>query len=247
MSATEASSPEKPEVLQATVLDTLRRAIVRGDLFPGEKLAETRIADQLGVSRTPVREAFKQLQAEGLVTVVSRSGTFVTELSSREVGELYAVREALEGMVARLAAEHHTAEDRRALEANMKRTTRAVDAGDVHEFVACDADFHRTMISAAKSEKLAEHVAFLENRIQRERLAFVVTARPGRAARSCAEHARVLEAVLARNPDAAERAMRRHVQKGRAEIVSSLEEHERSRQFSRGAGARRSSMAPAGQ
>jgi DNA-binding GntR family transcriptional regulator len=234
LSAIEAPAHGKPDALQASVLEILRRAVVRGELFPGEKLAEARIASQLGVSRTPVREAFKQLQAEGLVTVVNRSGTFVTDLSSREVAELYEVREALEGMVARLAAEHHDDRDRRALEANVERMRKAVESGDVQEFLVCDREFHRALVIATNNEKLAEHVAFLENRIQRERLGFVVTARPGRAKRSYTEHMRVMTPVLARNADGAERAMRRHVRNGRDEIVSSLEEYERTRHFSRG-------------
>ncbi|MEA2330430.1 MAG: hypothetical protein QOH58_568 [Thermoleophilaceae bacterium] len=233
MAPAKPGSAKQPEALQRSVVEILRRAIVRGDLFPGEKLAETRIAAQLGVSRTPVREAFKQLQSEGLVSVVSRSGTFVTQLSSEDLAQLYAVREALEGMVARVAAEARTDADLELLRANLERTERAVQAGDRSEFISCDIEFHRLMIDATKNEKLAEHCAFLENRIQRERLAFVVTGRAGRIQRSWSEHSKVVAAVEAGNPNAAERAMRQHVQKGREELVRALQEHERSRQFTR--------------
>jgi DNA-binding GntR family transcriptional regulator len=227
---------KKPDALQSSVVEILRNAIVRGDLYPGEKLAETRIALQLGVSRTPVREAFKQLQAEGLVSVVSRSGTFVTQLSPEDVAQLYDVREALEGMVARLAATAHAKADLRLLQANIRRTERTVKDHDRFGFIACDVEFHRLLTEATKNGKLGEHVAYLENRIQRERLAFLVTGRSGRIDRSYGEHQRVFEAVQAGDPDWAERAMREHVQRGREELVSALREQDRSRQLGRRSG-----------
>src|SRR5919202_6686418 len=96
--------------LQEKVYDHLKQAILAGEIQPGERLLETRLAKSLGVSRIPVREAIRKLEREGLIVAFPRRGVYASSLSPRDVDEVYAVRAVLEGLAARLAAEHRTEE-----------------------------------------------------------------------------------------------------------------------------------------
>ncbi|MBS1843631.1 MAG: GntR family transcriptional regulator [Actinobacteria bacterium] len=210
-------------VKQAIVAE-LREDIISGELRPGEKLSEARLARRFGVSRTPVREAFKELESEDLVTIERRRGTFVTRLTRAEVMELYTVRAALEGMAARLCAERMTDETLKDLDEIMAGLQEAVDADDGPLFLARDKTLHERIFAGAGNSMLTQHYSLLSAHMQRERLGSLVTRRPGRLARSLAEHQQILRAIADRDGPSAELAMRMHVQHGREELAAALTE-----------------------
>jgi DNA-binding GntR family transcriptional regulator len=208
--------------IKHAIAQALREAIVDGEFRPGEKLSEARLAERFGVSRTPVREALKELEVEDLVTVRRRSGTFVKQLTRREVMELYEVREAIEGMAARLCAERASAATLKRIDRVMARLAKSVDRDDGDAFLKLDSDLHELIFIGADNQRLTEQYRILVQHMHREQLGFVITRRPGRLARSFAEHEAIVHALHDRSPDGAEFAMRTHVQRGRAEIAEAL-------------------------
>lgn len=214
---------EHVPVKQAIVRE-LRDEIISGTLRPGEKLSEARLAKRFGVSRTPVREAFKELEGEDLVTVERRRGTFVTQLTRSEVMELYTVRAALEGMAARLCAERATEEILRDLRAATEELDAAVIEDDGAAFLVKDKELHERIFAGAGNQMLTQHYRLLSAHMQRERLGSLVTRRPGRLARSAAEHELIVKAIADRDGASAELAMRAHVQHGREELAAALAE-----------------------
>ncbi|MEV5604576.1 GntR family transcriptional regulator [Streptomyces sp. NPDC052299] len=128
------------------VYDLLRQAVVEGDLAPNDRVVESEIARRLGVSQAPVREAVKRLAREGLFTHVPRRGHFVVEISSRDAEYARQVREPLEALAARLAAEHITEDQLAELDAQVERMREAVATNDVSGFRDADIEFH-TLVS----------------------------------------------------------------------------------------------------
>lgn len=191
------------------VYETLKAAILQGDLAAGGKLTEGQIAERLGVSPTPVREAFRRLAAEGLVAIAPWRGVTVQSVSDREMIESYQCREVLEGLACRLAAgtldEGGLAELRRLLQASRQARTAS-------EVARRNTELHNVIIAYAGNAKLSAMLGLFHAVIQRDRSLTAYNAR--RRAEIHAEHAAVIEALTARDAEAAEQAMRRHVHNG---------------------------------
>lgn len=184
---------------------TLREAITSAALVPGRRLSENELAGQLGVSRTPIREALALLREERLVAIVPQLGTFVTRVSPSAVADAAFVREALECSAVRLAAERVEAPELAELQANLA----AQEAADPVGFDGLDDDFHRTLCEAggrAIAWTLAQRVNGQLDRIRRLSLP-----EPGYVAEMIAEHHEVVAAVARRDADGAERALRHHL------------------------------------
>ncbi|WP_022706399.1 GntR family transcriptional regulator [Paracoccus zeaxanthinifaciens] len=177
-----------------------------GSLPPGARLRETELAERLGVSRTPVREAIRQLETDGLVTHVPRHGATVRTLDYAEVMELYEMRGVLEGTAARLAARAAAEVELDELIALNDRMA-AVESGP--EAAELNRLFHATLLDAAKNRFLARSIATLQKGLLI--LGPTTLADQNRAAEAAAEHAAVLEAMQQRDGEAAEQAMRAHI------------------------------------
>src|SRR6056297_685968 len=147
---------ERHQTLREKILETIREAILKGNLKPGEKVAEPELAERFGISRTPIREAFRQLESEGYLQVIPRKGAVVASLSERDVEEFYAVKTILEGFAARLAAEKMTSKDIERMEAINSRLEQLAQQGDVKTFFKVHNEFHQLFIRAAENEKLLE-------------------------------------------------------------------------------------------
>ena len=177
-----------------------------GTLLPGARLRETDLADRLGISRTPVREAIRQLEADGLVTHLPRQGATIRSLDHAEVVELYEMRAVLEGTAARLAAraasEIELAE-LAALNAELAATPAGPQAREVNR------QFHRSLLDAARNRFLLKSMSALQKTLLI--LGPTTLADPDRAMAAVAEHAAVLAALEARDGAGAEAAMRAHV------------------------------------
>ncbi|MBN9733496.1 MULTISPECIES: GntR family transcriptional regulator [unclassified Pseudonocardia] len=196
---------------QERVLDGVRRAIIEGRYLPGQPLSEVVLADGYDVSRTPVREALKQLQIEGLVEIRPRVGTFVRAPSRREVVELFELKEMLEGMGARLLAARGPVRELDGLDENIERSDRAVARGDADGYAALVHEFHELLVTGADNTQLVTHYRTLMNQLAYQRLVSASLTRPGRLGESLAEHRHVLELVRGKDGIGAEFAMRDHV------------------------------------
>jgi GntR family transcriptional regulator, rspAB operon transcriptional repressor len=201
----------------------VRDAIVRVDLAPGQQLSENELAAQLGVSRTPVREALARLRDEQLVRVVPQLGTFVSRISTAAVGDAQFIREALECAAVRLAAENATSDDLRLLEETLGKQERAHAAGDVDAFYLLDDMLHHALCDLSRhptvwsiSQRAKSHL----NRVRR--LSLVV---PSYLPAMIDEHRQVVAAVAAHDPDAAELALRYHLRQVLRELPTIRVEH----------------------
>jgi len=201
----------------------LKQAIVDGRIKAGERLREIDLAAQFGVSRTPVREALKKLEAEGLVADTPGRGLAATEPTPHEIMDAYLVREVLEGLAARLAAERATETDRIRLEVILRHIRTAIEAGADQRAIALSNEFDQALFRATSSRRLSDMIAAA--RASQGRLLRLSLQYPGRLAQTAEERAEILEAIQQRDPEAAERATREHLRRAReTRIAQILEE-----------------------
>jgi DNA-binding GntR family transcriptional regulator len=209
--------------IQGRVIAETRRRILNGELGTGVNLSELALAEEFGVSRTPVREALKQLQTEGLVEIRPRVGTFVTTPSRREITELFDMKELLEGAAARLLAQRGHVPEVELLSVNLRHSEAAVAADDRARFGQLVMEFHDLVVSGSDNRKLQAHYRTLMNQLAYPRLVNTSLRQPGRALQSDLEHHRVLELIVAKDGDTAERVMREHVRASRQALLAGLE------------------------
>lgn len=209
--------------IQSRVIVELRGRIISGELAPGTSLSEIVLAEAFGVSRTPVREALKQLQTEGLVDIRPRVGTFVAAPSRQEITELFQMKELLEGAAARLLAQRGRVPELDALEANLSTADAAVRSGDQEGYAELVHEFHDLVMRGADNAKLADHYRTLMNQLAYPRLVHTSLAQPGRPTRSDSEHHHVLELIRAKDGDGAERVMREHVRASHRALMDGLD------------------------
>jgi DNA-binding GntR family transcriptional regulator len=203
---------EKHLTLRERILETVRDAIIKGSLKPGEKVAEPELAERFGISRTPIREAFRQLESEGYLTVIPRKGAVVAAFSQKDVAEFYAIKSILEGYAAKRACENISIKEIEKLETINSKLSLLADGGDVKHFFKIHNDFHDLFIKAANNEKLYELINSLVGKFQRLRLASLSI--PGRMKISVEEHQKIIEAFRKKNPAAAEKLVRKNAEYG---------------------------------
>ncbi len=198
---------------KAIVYENLKKKIITNTLKPGEPLIESALSAELKTSKTPIREALQQLEKEGFIESVPGKGAFVSRISVEEVLEVFEIREILEcAVIRRVAAKpdlnvgEAEAVQRRfkSLEANgSKSPTYSFKPGDqIHTFV----------FESFGNKRLLEYYRRLQDHIERMRLHFFSQFRPERSEHSFAEHLEIINALIARDPERAENAMRRHLQ-----------------------------------
>ncbi len=215
---------ERHQTLREKILETIREAILKGTLKPGEKVAEPELAERFGISRTPIREAFRQLESEGYLTVIPRKGAVVAALSEQDVQEFYAIKSILEGYAAELAAERLTEKDIEKLQTiNEKLKTLAAE-GDVKAFFRIHNEFHDLFVRAAGNHKLAELITHLGMKFNRLRMASLSV--QGRMDISVAEHERLIEAFKNQDGDQAENLVKKTAAIGGHVLLESMTEAE---------------------
>lgn len=216
--------------IQARVIEAMRQRIISGELEPGTNLSEIALADAFGVSRTPVREALKQLQTEGLVEIRPRVGTFVTAPSRREINELFEMKGLLEGAAARLLAQRGSVPELALLQENLEQANRAVARADKERYAELVQEFHDLIIQGADNAKLEGHYRILMNQLAYQRLVQTSLAQPGRPLQSDSEHHHVVELIEAKDGDAAERVMRDHVRASHRALMTGLDDATKARE-----------------
>ncbi len=158
--------------LGEVVFDYLRNAILSGDLKPGERLMEISLAEQLGVSRTPVREAIRKLELENFVEMIPRKGAYVAQLKAKDILDILEIRALFDGYAAAAAAEKMTEEEVKSLSATLDKFNKAVAKGDKQAMIDTDNRFHDQLIQATKNRKLIEIVNSLQDQFQRFRIIY---------------------------------------------------------------------------
>ena len=202
--------------LHDEVAAQLRERIFSGELTPGMFLDEIQLAEQMKISRTPLREALKVLTAEGLVRHEPRRGCFVNEVTEQDLDEIFPVIALLEGRCAFEAAQHATDADLAALEDLHDKLSRHAKAKRINEYYATNFAIHEAIIALAGNRWLAGVIGDLRKIVKLARLQQLHA--PGRLDQSLAEHLAVFAALKARDAEGAEAAMRTHLQRQRGAL-----------------------------
>lgn len=201
------------------VYEELHARITRGEIQPGTRLYEPKLARSLEVSRTPLREALRMLSAEGLVEQQPTGGSIVAPLDLDQATELYEVRAVLEGLVARQAAERITDRQVDDLTRQVELMERLVDLE--REVLRLGKDFHASLEDIAQNHHCSTLLHQLRGHINRYRA--LSTHKTGRTHAAVAEHRHILQTLLSRSPEEAETAMRSHVLSGAKTLYQALE------------------------
>jgi DNA-binding GntR family transcriptional regulator len=191
------------------VYEHLKDLIVAGRLVPGEQILEDQVKQDLGVSRTPVREALQRLQFEGLVEVRPHKGTFVSRVDVESLREIFEFREAIEGQAAALAALRMSPEARAELQQLQDVFRQSVASGDPKSFHESDTRLHRAVVAACGNGRLQQAVSIIESLIARTRFLSIIALT--RMEQSSSEHEAIIDAVVRGDPRAAEERMRNHI------------------------------------
>lgn len=210
--------------LRRQVLEELRQSIIAGRLAPGARLIERELIAMMGVSRTVIREALRQLESEGLIAIIPNKGPVVRELTLDEAKDLYSIRAVLEGLAARLFAENAGDEQLKKLEQALNATGKAYDRGVPEEILEAKNRFYDVLFEGAGSETLSSMIGTLHVRIWRWRALGLSHPQSSmeRSKESMQGLRGMLTAIKARDAGLAERAIRAEVTKAAAEVTRLL-------------------------
>jgi DNA-binding GntR family transcriptional regulator len=205
------------------VFESLKQAIVRGKISAGEWLVESHIAETLGISRTPVREAFHKLEREGLIERQPRGGFTVLGLNRQDIEETFGIRSVLEGYAAYLAAIKHEAQELEMLEQKIEEFQEALDQKKMNLLPAINTQFHDLLYGLSKSPKLINMINGLRDQIYRYRQMILKESKFASA--SNLDHKRMLKHIRKRDAKEAERLVREHILRGQEMVLQEYDRH----------------------
>jgi len=200
----------------------LRADIIKGTYKDGERLVEPKLAEMLGISRTPIREALRQLENEGFVEIVPRKGAVVKELTLKDIDDLYAIRANLEGLAAKQATENITDKDIEKLKIINEKFYK-ISSGKtniIEEYLKYNIDFHNMFIVLSKNHKLIEILKGLDKNFQR--LKSILVSKSDRAEEARREHDEIIKAFATKDSDLAEETVKWHIENGWEYLRSKL-------------------------
>jgi len=215
-----AVTPLKRTRLVDQAARVLREAILSGEIPSGGRLKQLQLAGQLGISRTPLREALMKLEQEGLIEVLPGGGLRTALLNLDEAVELYDVREVLDGLAARLAAQRSTEPGVRELERHLARMEEARDRQDAHRWFVFHVAFHDAIFRASGNSRLQALSAVVRLSIQRFHPVLLTT--PNRLADAYREHREIFEAISVHDPESAERLARAHIANAKEVVLKTI-------------------------
>lgn len=195
--------------LRNKVFRYIKTQIINGNYCPGESLVESKLAEELGVSRTPIREAVRLLELEGLVETTPNKGAVVLGISHKDVEDIYAIRQLVEGLAARWAAEKISPHDKKEMHKILDLMEFYAQRGDIDEIADLDNQFHHIIYEASGSKILNLTLSNLHQYVQLARLESLRM--PRRLEKTLAEHRAIMQSFLDNDPDQAEIAVVEHV------------------------------------
>ena len=195
--------------LRGRVFNKIREDILSGKYKENDELKEIAIGEELGVSRTPVREAFRQLELEGLIQIVPNKGAYVTGITIEDVKDIYMIRSKLEGLCAAWACEHITDEQLEEMEENIYLAKFHAERGHFEQMAELDSRFHEILYESCNSKMLEHLLKDFHQYVQRVRKKTLSTTERGIASNH--EHQMIMEAIKSKNPEEAERLATVHI------------------------------------
>ncbi len=213
--------------LRDVVFRTLRQSILTGELKPGERLMEIHLADKLGVSRTPIREAIRQLELEGLVVMLPRRGAQVAHITEKSMSDVLEVRLALDELAVKLACERITDEEIEYLKEACLKFEEAVDSADIRNITSADVAFHDIIFEASRNKRLIQMVNNLAEQMYRYRFEYIKDDSGWQSL--ITEHRMITDAIAMRDPELSARAIHVHIKNQENSIIRTIRREEKSR------------------
>ena len=215
--------------LRDVVFNTLRQAILKGELAPGERLMEIQLAEKLGVSRTPIREAIRKLELEGLVLMIPRKGAEVAKISEKSLRDVLEVRRSLEELATELACQRMSDEEIGELEKAQEDFKAAVAKGEAMDIAETDEHYHDIIYHGTGNDKLVQMLNNLREQMYRYRLEYIKD--EDKRQILLVEHEHILEALRSRNINEAKAFMREHIDNQEITVSRNIKEKEQEETF----------------
>jgi len=217
---------EHHRTLRESIVDFLKEAIIKGHLRPGERIPEPELAERFGVSRTPIREAFRQLESDGFLTVIPRKGAVVSPITDKDVREFYAIKSLLEGFAARSACadNNFSNSEIKKMEGLNMQMSRLAEKGDYKGFFKLDNQFHDIFWKACGNDKL---YSLFNNLVQQfERFRITSLSRQGRMKNSVKQHDDIIGAFKKRDAALVDELVRANAEQGGEALVQKILEEQ---------------------
>lgn len=210
--------------LRDVVFKTLRKGILTGELKPGERLMEIHLANRLGVSRTPIREAIRKLELEGLVTMVPRRGAEVANITEKNLKDVLEVRQALESLAIELACERITEENKEELRQKLDQVETAVRTGDTGAIASADVAFHDAIVEFSGNMRLMQLVSNLGEQMYRYRFEYIKDVT--KHSQIMSEHRIMFESIMENDKEKAATIVKVHINNQEEAIMRKIQKEQ---------------------
>lgn len=206
--------------LRDVVFNTLRKAILTGELKPGERLMEIHLANRLGVSRTPIREAIRKLELEGLVIMIPRRGAEVAQITEKNLKDVLEVRRALDALCVELACDRISADEEEQLREACDEFERATETKDATIIAKADVEFHDIIVQATGNQRLIQMINNLSEQMYRYRFEYIKD--ENRHDNLISEHRMIYEGIVNRDKEKAAQAAKLHIDNQERSIIRQI-------------------------
>ena len=203
---------EEPKLLSENIADSIKAAIIKGKFKPGEKISEGDLAESMGISRTPLREAFRKLENEGFIEIIPRKGAVVTGIDPKEVFDLYEIKSTFEGLAARLASANMKEKDIERLEKINNELRKLIDKNDLEGFYRAHTRFHEVFIKLSANRRLIQMISNLNDHFKR--FGIVTLTLPGQYESAINQHRGIIQAFRSGDKEVVEEKVRNNVMTG---------------------------------
>jgi DNA-binding GntR family transcriptional regulator len=215
---------EEPKLLSEDIAESIKTAIIKGKFRPGEKISEGELAESMGISRTPLREAFRKLENEGFIEIIPRKGAVVTEIDADETYHLYEIKSTLEGLAARLACVNMQDKDLDKLGKINKELRELIDKNDFEAFYKAHTRFHEGFVKLSGNRRLIQIISNLNDHFKR--FGIVSLALPGQYESAIRQHEKIIAAFRKGDEKLVEERVRDNVMTGGKVLIDHLAETE---------------------
>lgn len=216
---------EEPKLLSEDIAESIKTAIIKGKFKPGEKISEGELAESMGISRTPLREAFRKLENEGFIEIIPRKGAIVTEIDVQETYHLYEIKSTLEGLAARLAGVNMQEKDLEKLEKVNEELRELIDQNDLEAFYKAHTKFHEGFVKLSGNRKLIQIISNLNDHFKR--FGIVSLTLPGQYENAIKQHEEIIQAFRDGDDKLVEERVKNNVMTGGKVLIDHLAEAEK--------------------
>jgi DNA-binding GntR family transcriptional regulator len=219
---------EEPKLLSEDIAESIKTAIIKGKFRPGEKISEGELAESMGISRTPLREAFRKLENEGFIEIIPRKGAVVTQIDPDETYDLYEIKSTLEGLAARLACVNMQKKDLDKLETINRELRELIDKNDLEAFYKAHTKFHEGFVKLSGNRRLIQIISNLNDHFKR--FGIVSLTLPGQYEKAIRQHEKIIEAFRKGDEKLIEERVKDNVMTGGKVLIDHLAEAEKNKE-----------------